>query len=336
MENESCLKEYIGEKAYQEIYSGVRVPSYPEKFAFQKCYENKSILTSEYLTKNKAISEETSSCLKSVLGLKLFESVKLGQDNVPYELKQEVDKCFGAKVRPFASSVSEYKAPDEILSCLEKAIGSDAYKSIKSGLRQPTDAEREKGKTCFNQLNEIQAKFVPPPVEQVPYLQEDNNTIKVNNSKQETNKKRNKIIDNKIIFNGKGPKNSTITIYVFSEPIVVTTKTDENGDWIYELKDPVDGGKHVAYATTKTSEGDVRSSVFNFDVSAAEPDLKDIFVEEFKTAPTVSRFMVFSLTIVGIGLVLLLGGIFIIRGTKENENNLLSTFKRLLTGYRQG
>jgi hypothetical protein len=334
LEKESCLISLIGERAYSEINSGIREATYLEKFAFGKCYPDKSFLASEYITNNEDFKNETISCLKSVLGVVLYESVRKGEKNVPYELASEVDKCFGANVKPFVSSVSTYRIPGNILSCLKNVVGDNSFNLILSGQLQPTEEEKKGAKTCFDKLNSDQSKFVPPPVEQVPYLLEVNEEVKVNNAKQEVSKKRNKVIDNKIILNGKGPKDSVVTIYVFSEPIVVTTKTDENGDWIYELNDPVTGGKHIAYATVKTGAGDVRSSVFSFDVSAAEPDVNDIFVEESKATPTISKFMIFSLSVVGVGLLLLLSGIFIIRRTDENQHNFLSTFKRLLTGYR--
>lgn len=332
LQNENCLKELIGEKAFQEIYSGVRQASYSEKFAFNKCYQVKSTQTPVILTKYNNISDSTVSCLKSVLGVDVYDKVNNNEKEVPYELKNEVDKCFGVSVKPFESTVG-YKSPEEVVSCLEKALGKDNYFAIQNGSRSPTDEEKKKGSNCFDELNEIQRRFVPPPVEQVPYLEENNESVNVTAVKQETAKKKKKIIDNKVVFSGKGPKDSIVTIYVFSDPVVVTTKTDENGDWVYELKDPVTGGKHIAYATVKAEGQNVRSSLFNFEVSAAEPDLKEMFIEEIKVATPVSKYMIYSLVILGVGLVILLTGIFVIRRAHDNEHNFLSTFKRMLTGY---
>ncbi len=334
-ENEACLKGLIGEKAYQEVYSGVRPAAYAEKYAFNKCYQVKSNETSTVLAKYIDLPETAISCLKSVLGIKLYDEVNRGEKEVPYELKGEVNKCFGVPTKPFEATTG-YKAPEVVLTCLEKALGKDVYQSIKNGSRPPSADEMKKGSACFDELNEIQKKFIPPPVEQVPFITEDNEKVNLADAKQEVSKKRNKVTDSKIIFSGLGPADSVVTIYIFSDPVVVTTKTDENGEWVYELKDPVTGGKHIAYATTRTDGGDVRSSIFNFEVEAAEPDLKDLYVEEVKVATTISKYMVFSLVILGVGLIILLGSIFVMRKTKDNQHNFFSTFKRLFTGYREG
>jgi len=109
----------------------------------------------------------------------------------------------------------------------------------------------------------------------------------------------------KVIFKGKGLPSSSVAIYLYSEPIVVTTKTDENGDWIYELNQPLEEEKHVAYATVRTESGnDVRSSVFSFQVLAAENigDLPQL-LDESTANETQKRFVRYALTVIPIGLI---------------------------------
>ncbi len=50
-----------------------------------------------------------------------------------------------------------------------------------------------------------------------------------------------------ISFSGKAKPNSIIYLYIFSDPIVVSVKADENGNWQYILDRPLDTGKHESY-----------------------------------------------------------------------------------------
>ena len=112
-------------------------------------------------------------------------------------------------------------------------------------------------------------------------METDPNVIGFANFKQETKKVKNTTIGGKVTFEGKGPPNTPVYIYIYSEPIVITTKTDENGEWVYELNQPLKGEKHVAYATVKDTSGKiVRSSVFDFTVVAANEKTVQLLQEE--------------------------------------------------------
>jgi len=59
-------------------------------------------------------------------------------------------------------------------------------------------------------------------------------------------------------LSGKGLPNSFVTIYVYSElPIILTVKTDENGNWSYVLDKQVENGEHQVYVAVTDNTGKI-------------------------------------------------------------------------------
>lgn len=56
---------------------------------------------------------------------------------------------------------------------------------------------------------------------------------------------------------GTGPPNTFVTIYIFSMPIIVTVKTDANGEWSYTFDKELENGSHEIYATITSARGDI-------------------------------------------------------------------------------
>lgn len=63
--------------------------------------------------------------------------------------------------------------------------------------------------------------------------------------------------EQKIHLSGKGLPNSFVTIYVYSDPIVLTVKTDSEGNWTYELDKELEDGKHEAYVAVTDNTGKI-------------------------------------------------------------------------------
>lgn len=299
IENEACLKEAIGEAAFKEIYVQNRQPTYEEHIKFARCYTKVSSISVNYFTNNQQIPKVIEDCLKKTLTGKLYEQVKTGKESVPHELNEAINGCFGVSYQPFEQGQS-YKIPDEIKNCLAENIGEERIVAINKG-QQPTGEEMKKADSCFAKLNSIQTQFLPPPPEQVAFIKTDTNSVQLAEIKQDTQTEDNQTYGGKIKFSGKGLPDSTVTIYIFSDPIVVTTKTDANGDWIYEMNKPLTGEKHTAYATVKNSSGNlVRSEVFDFTVIAAETDINRPLLNESKTSEkTQTNFLLVAF--IGIG-----------------------------------
>lgn len=61
----------------------------------------------------------------------------------------------------------------------------------------------------------------------------------------------------KLHLSGKGLPNSFVTIYVYSNPIVLTVKTDSEGNWTYELDKELEDGEHEAYVAITDNTGKI-------------------------------------------------------------------------------
>lgn len=119
---------------------------------------------------------------------------------------------------------------------------------------------------------------------------------------------------------GKGLPNSFVTIYVFSLPTVLVTKTDGNGYWEYILDKPLADGQHTVYATVTNNHGaiEARSESFVFVVSGEK--LFRIFqapeAQVVSPAQVLQRsfaILVAAVIVFGIGVALTLIGLSIRR-----------------------
>lgn len=76
--------------------------------------------------------------------------------------------------------------------------------------------------------------------------------------------------DKKLVFEGVALPNTYITLYIYSTPIVVTVKTDENGKWNYQLEKELEDGEHQMYVASVDTSGKIiaRSNPVLFTKSA--------------------------------------------------------------------
>lgn len=67
-------------------------------------------------------------------------------------------------------------------------------------------------------------------------------------------------VENTIVLKGKGPANTILTLFIYSvDPLVITVKTDDDGNWQYELDKKLDDGKHDLYVTVTDDTGKIQS-----------------------------------------------------------------------------
>jgi len=304
---EACLKVAVGVTAYNKVSSGLREPTQEERRRGERCFEGEYKSEIRYQTSDTNLVVNINSCLRLALGEGQFEDINSGVAYPTIDERQKAERCFGASPQPFQARPT-YKIPGDIDACLRGSVGLGRYEEIKSGRSEPTEVERVRGESCFDNLNETQVSFLPAPPEQIPYLVENSKIIEVGGVGQKIVQVSPGIIDNILVLSGTGLPNSIVDIYIFSEPIVVTTTTDENGDWIYELNQPLEGETHVAYATIRNQSGDiVRSSIFDFTVAAAVPGAGELLREEEKAAQETARFLTYALVLTAT-VVLLAGG----------------------------
>ncbi len=81
-------------------------------------------------------------------------------------------------------------------------------------------------------------------------------------------------------FSGKALPNIFVTLYIFSDPIVVTVKTDAAGNWSYDLDKEIPDGNHEVYVAVTDNVGKITSQ------SQALPFVKT--ADAIDIVPTVS------------------------------------------------
>ncbi|MBU0964214.1 hypothetical protein KKC06_04210 [Patescibacteria group bacterium] len=122
-----------------------------------------------------------------------------------------------------------------------------------------------------------------------------------------------RIGENKVVFTGIGPANSYLRLYIYSTPIVVTTKTDASGNFVYTLDKNLADGQHEVYVTITDDTGKIqeKSTPVTFFIRKAQAVSEekylrgDVNVESDSTA-AVNNYLWLALTLVGGAIVLLL------------------------------
>lgn len=123
------------------------------------------------------------------------------------------------------------------------------------------------------------------------------------------------------IFTGLAPANSFITIFIYSEPIVVTVKTDEFGTWTYALDRELPDGSHEVFAAVADSKGRVwaKSSPLPFVKEAAAASLGSAELLPRESAPS---FFAGSgiLMALGVIIVVLVAGILVFGAMRQKSD----------------
>jgi hypothetical protein len=128
------------------------------------------------------------------------------------------------------------------------------------------------------------------------------------------------------LFTGRGLPNSFVTLYIYSTPIIVTVKTDAEGNWNYILDKDLEDGEHKIYVGITDNEGRIvaRSNPLPF-VKTAEAYTGLVTnaasVVPADVSPSMMRaptlIAATSVTIVLLGLTLMLLGMYARR--REHE-----------------
>ncbi len=110
----------------------------------------------------------------------------------------------------------------------------------------------------------------------------------------------------KLTISGKALPNSYVTLYIYSDPIVLTIKTDTNGNWSYVLDKPEEG-EHEVYVAVNDNKGKViaKSAALPFVQTAEAANANypaPIATQERAPAPTKSRLWEGYLIFFGTGL----------------------------------
>ncbi len=156
--------------------------------------------------------------------------------------------------------------------CISDKIGADTLNKIEVEGRRPTAEQFKLFLICYSRQKYVLPSVIAPVApEKVKEIKES--------SKIKLNKPRNAPVLNlengsfkeALVFSGTAEPNSVVLLYVFSEPLVLATTADDDGNWSYSVEDPLEPGEHEVYALVEKGDGEYeRSSLSSFVVQTAE------------------------------------------------------------------
>ena len=140
--------------------------------------------------------------------------------------------------------------------------------------------------------------------------------------------------ENGLQIEGSALPYSFVTIYVYSLPIVLVTRADENGNFVYVLDKQLGDGYHRVYVAITDNQGKIveRSEVFNFLKAAATiaAVIPPSFPGEEMASPAESLQKVYTLLVASIiilSLVIAFVIIDIFSRKKKSENKIVGEDK---------
>jgi len=100
---------------------------------------------------------------------------------------------------------------------------------------------------------------------------------------------------NLIHFEGRAKSKILVTLYISSNPVIVTVNSDAAGRWYYDREKNIESGKHAAFATVY-DEGVTRSSnVVNFYIAKTATGSASLVIKN----PNLRRFLPYGLALGG-------------------------------------
>ncbi|HPF31239.1 MAG TPA: hypothetical protein PLO25_02975 [Candidatus Saccharibacteria bacterium] len=153
-------------------------------------------------------------------------------------------------------------------SCLESEINPDRYLEIINKDSLMTANELEKTMNCFATSKYILPSIFSPinPLE-IEKINVDSRLVsisKIENVPTTVESSNGELLK----ISGKSKPESLVLIYIYSDPLIITTKSDKEGNWQYTINDPMQPGKHEVYVVVNKEDGSFnRSNSFEFIIS---------------------------------------------------------------------
>ena len=118
-------------------------------------------------------------------------------------------------------------------------------------------------------------------------------------------------------ISGRGLPNSFVTLFIYSTPVVVTLKTEDDGSWVYTFDKELEDGEHEVYVGVTDNAGVIvaKSNPFRFIKEAQAFTPADELTDSFAQEPTprgvdgtLWQAAIFGLIVFIVGLILILLG----------------------------
>ena len=121
-----------------------------------------------------------------------------------------------------------------------------------------------------------------------------------------------------VVIKGQALPNSFVTIYIYSTPIIVTVKTNSQGEWQYTLDKELESGDHTIYTATVNNAGNIiaRSPGFQFARTAEAMTLNSepVLLATDTSRPGLLGDTFWNLTIAVMAGIIILGLMLILAG----------------------
>ncbi len=132
-----------------------------------------------------------------------------------------------------------------IQACITDKLGADGTDTLVKANRRPNSSEFKKYIQCFDRYNYVIPNIlspVSPENVKTARVSKDISISGIVNAKKSIS--QDGIEKTTLELSGIAEPNSNIVLYVFSEPLVLATTTDSDGNWSYSLEDPLVSGGH--------------------------------------------------------------------------------------------
>ena len=216
-------------------------------------------------------------CLQLQLTAEQFQQIRSGRHNLTPEQLKLARRCYQLNQQK-TNQPLQIRTDSTRTSCLKQTLGSQRYQQIYVLHQSPTDTDKHAVSQCFvasqNQTDPTIIKAIlPPDPAEVPFIPTDQqialNAVTASTPSDPQQQGSNAALT----LSGTALPNSLVDLYIFSDPIVVSTETDANGDWYYQLAYHLPEGDHHAYTVVShPDKGQVRSEVIGFNIAYAQAD----------------------------------------------------------------
>jgi hypothetical protein len=171
---------------------------------------------------------------------------------------------------PSEPTNSKPRVAAQTLGCLEQVVGTARYTEIASGQSEPTANERLKAAKCFSGTQRIPSVLAPVAPSRISELRPESTLVSLAALKNQVVTDKAGKTSTAIIVSGTGVPNSSIFLYIFSDPMVLRAETDNQGKWSYVLQNPLAPGHHEIYAVAEKDSGNfVRTPALPVSIAAA-------------------------------------------------------------------
>lgn len=182
-----------------------------------------------------------------------FVDVTRGGNNFSYPNLSDVD------------AASENEGDVRLASCILERLGDQAFQALIDERRRFTSEEFSAVRTCFAERKFVipsnLSPVMPEAVRELPEgarlaVSDFENVVGLDG-------------ENDLELSGTAEPDSEVLIYVFSEPLVLTTQSGSDGRWSYTLDDPLAPGEHEAFVLVQIDNEFQRSDPQTFEIAKA-------------------------------------------------------------------